>query len=207
MFRRDRNSSAGGGVFAAVSEEFLSERQEELEMDCEMLWIKISVVGSKDLYVCSYYRPNAGDRESLEYLNNSLNKISSKNCHIWLAGDFNLPGLNWSRNEIKPDCPYPALHEQFVEILDDNGLTQLVDKPTRQNNTLDLFITNNPSLIRSTEVVPGLADHDAVLIDGDISTITNKQKPTERSPCLTKQIGMALRPICKTSVINWRIQN
>ena len=95
-----------------------------------MLWVKISVVGSRDLYVCSFYRPNVNDVQSMENLGNSLNMISNKNYHIWLAGDFNLPGFNWLENNIKPSCPFPNLHEQFLDILDDNGLTQLVDKPT-----------------------------------------------------------------------------
>ena len=185
VYRRDRNST-GGGVFTAVSNEFLSTRQSELETESEMTWVKLSVKGSKDLYICSYYRPNVSDEESLDHLNNSLDKIcNSKNCHIWLAGDFNLPGFDWSTNTIKPYCPYPALHDKFLEILDDYGLTQHVNKPTRLNNTLDLFVTNNPTLINNIEVLPGLADHNAVLIEDDISPISNKQKP-RRIPLFRK---------------------
>ena len=94
VYRRDRNST-GGGVFTAVSNEFLSTRQSELETESEMTWVKLSVKGSKDLYICSYYRPDVSDEESLDHLNNSLDKIcNTKNCHIWLAGDFNLPGFD-----------------------------------------------------------------------------------------------------------------
>ena len=144
-----------------------------------MAWAKISVVGCKDLYVCSYYRPTVDDRDSLDLLFSSLDRIcNSKNCHIWLAaGDFNFPGISWSSKNLKHNCPSSDLHELFVKSLDDYGLTQVVDKPTRLSNTLDLFMTNNPTLISEIKVIPGLADHDAVIIEGDISPIVNKQKP------------------------------
>ena len=58
-------------------------------------------------------------------------------------------------------------------------------RPTRLDNTLDLFLTSNPTLINKVEVLPGLADHEAVLIEGDISPITNKQRP-RRIPLFRK---------------------
>jgi len=80
-----------------------------------------------------------------------------------LAGDLNLPGFDWLENNTKPNCQCPNLHEQFLAIQCDNGLTQIVDKPTRHNNILDLLATNNSSLIQSTQVIPGLADLEAVV--------------------------------------------
>ena len=46
-----------------------------------------------------------------------------------------------STGQVNHNCPSSALHELFVESLVDYGLTQMVDKPTRLSNTLDLFIT------------------------------------------------------------------
>ena len=113
----------------------------------------------------------------MDILGTSLNRICNTNCHVWLAGDFNLSGFDWLENNIKPNCQCLHLHEQFLGILDDNGLTQIIDIPTRHNDTLDLFVTNNPSLIQSTQVIPGLADHEAVVVEGDLSPITNRHKP------------------------------
>ena len=78
---------------------------------------------------------------------------------------------------MKHNCPSSDLNELFVKSLDDYGLTQMVDKPTRLSNTLDLFVTNNPTFIAEIKVIPGPADHDAVTIKRDISPIVNKQKP------------------------------
>ena len=63
VYRRDRDRS-GCGVFIVVIDEILSTRQRHLETSCEMTWARISVVGFKDIYVCSYYRPKVDDRES-----------------------------------------------------------------------------------------------------------------------------------------------
>ena len=178
VYRQDRETHAGG-VFTAVHNTLISSRQEHLETPGEMTWVKISLVGTKDLYVCSVYRPDAGDEASLEYFTQSIEKIRDiKNCHTWIAGDFNFPGIDWTNNgAIKPRCPFPNQHIQFINVLADNGLTQMVTQPTRDENTLDLFITNNPSVIDSVETVPGPADHAAVVIDGDLSAIRHHQKP------------------------------
>ena len=63
VYRRDRDTS-GCGVFIVAIDEILSTRQRHLETSCEMTWARISVVGFKDIYVCSYYRPKVDDRES-----------------------------------------------------------------------------------------------------------------------------------------------
>ena len=38
----------------------------------------------------------------------------------------------------------------------------MVDKPTRVNNVLDLFLTTHPSLVEKSTVLPGLSDHDGI---------------------------------------------
>ena len=66
-------------------------------------------------------------------------------------------------------------HKEFINLLNDNGLTQLVTKPTRLENTLDLMKTNNPTRVNRTEILPGISDHDVVLCELDITPTTNKQ--------------------------------
>ena len=58
-----------------------------------------------------------------------------------------------------------TIQEHLVSMSSDFGLTQLQEEPTRQGNILDLAFTTNPSLIKSTSVIPGISDHDAVIID------------------------------------------
>ena len=61
----------------------------------------------------------------------------------------------------------------------DHSLTQVQEEPTRYNNLLDLTFTNNPSLIRSCSCIPGISDHEAVVVDSIIRpsyTPTKKRK-------------------------------
>ena len=41
------------------------------------------------------------------------------------------------------------------------------EEPTRQDNTLDLYFTTNPSLVKNCATVPGLSDHAIVVVDSD----------------------------------------
>ena len=63
VYRCDRDTS-GSGVFIAVIDEILSICQQHLETSFEMAWAKISVVGCKELYVCSYCRLEPGDKDT-----------------------------------------------------------------------------------------------------------------------------------------------
>jgi hypothetical protein len=38
---------------------------------------------------------------------------------------------------------------------------------TRQDNTLDLYFTTNPSLVKNCATIPGLSDHAIVVVDSD----------------------------------------
>ena len=50
-----------------------------------------------------------------------------------------------------------------------NNLHQTVDKPTRKDRTLDLFLVANPTSISKVTTLPpiGKADHDIVYIELD----------------------------------------
>ena len=66
----------------------------------------------------------------------------------------------------------------FVDVLNDNNLAQMVTEPSRGENTLDLFITNNESRILKLKTIPGISDHDGIMyVEVDISPITFNQKP------------------------------
>ena len=90
---------------------------------------------------------------------------------------MNFPGYDWENGCLKPNCNYPTLTYLFVDLLDDLSLTQLVTRPTRGNNTFDLVITNNPSLVTACRVIPGVSDHDAFLTEIKIKPLRNKQTP------------------------------
>lgn len=65
---------------------------------------------------------------------------------------------------------------------------QVVDIPTRGNITLDVFITNHPSLLNRCIPCPGLSDHDIVMIDANINVVASRQKPVRRLIHLWKKV-------------------
>jgi hypothetical protein len=49
---------------------------------------------------------------------------------------MNLPGWNWKENILKPNAVFTNLHNYFMDIINNNALSQLIDQPTRLTNTL-----------------------------------------------------------------------
>ena len=64
---------------------------------------------------------------------------------------MNFPGWNWKENTLKPNSTAPNLHTDFMDVLNNDALTQLVEEPTRQQNTLDLILTNHPGKVIRTD--------------------------------------------------------
>ena len=167
VFRRDRLGSKGGGVFIAVSDKYIVSHQPHLETNCEITWVKLETPGNKSTYIGVFYRPHENDSDSLENLNTSLEKLKNTNSNIYIGGDFNLPGIDWNVGITKFNSRFKIQHDRFLEILNDHNLCQVVKEHTRGSNILDLFLTNNPSLIIKQSTLPGLgeSDHDVVQIE------------------------------------------
>ena len=176
VVRVDRKRG-GRGVIIAAKDDYICSEVTELHTQCEIAWMRLEIAGCRPLYICGYYKPSEGDSSSLEQFEESLRRLGIVNSHILIAGDMNFPGYDWENSCLKPNCNYPTLTYQFVDLLDDLNLTQLVTTPTRGYNTLDLVITNNPSLVTACRVIPGVSDHDAVLTEINIKPLRNKQTP------------------------------
>jgi hypothetical protein len=55
--------------------------------------------------------------------------------------------------------------EQLIDIANDNGLTQIVDRPTYRNmSILDLLFTTTPGLTEKVLIAPGISDNDHDLV-------------------------------------------
>lgn len=116
--------------------------------------------GEPNLSLGVFYRPDVSHSESLEHLEVLFENLRSESGDIFIGGDFNFPGWDWETQTLKPGTPYPTLHQRFMDLLDDYGLAQIVTKPTRGDNTLDLLITNNPEAVISNDVIGGMSDHE-----------------------------------------------
>ena len=179
VYRKDRSKGKGGGVFILVHKRLQSMEPPEIttDSDCEMLWTQITVQGTSSLYVGAFYRPpNADQPEYLANLENCLSRIP-EGAHIWLGGDFNLGDINWLDSSVNPSAAKASLCKQLLDITNNKFLEQQVHSPTRitekSSNILDLFFTNNSSLISSAEVIPGISDHEAVYVEASLRPLTD----------------------------------
>ena len=193
IYRRDREDSYGG-VMIAISICIPSVRLQDLQTSCEILWVKLDIPTCKDLYLGGFYRPHSSDLPSLEQLNDSLNKLMNltRDPTIWLSGDFNAPDISWQVPSVLPGSSNFNTHQLLIDISQHHGLSQMVTESTRLNNTLDLFFTNLPTLIQEVEVVPGLSDHDAVIVQSKMRMSLAKQA-NRKIPLYSKANWQAIR--------------
>ena len=147
-----------------------------LATNCEILWVKITIPGHVPHLIGAYYRPVISDLTSLHELDLSLTKLyeTYTNPVIWLGGNFNAPKINWENMAIT-DSSYTSIHSLLIDIVLDHTLTQFVKSPTRFQNTLDLFLSNHLSLVSNVEVLPGVSDHEIILIDANVELSITKQ--------------------------------
>lgn len=91
-------------------------------------------------------------------------KETNKNAVFWIMGDFNLPDINWKTLTIDKHQNLKDINELFIETLHNLSLDQIIKKPTRLNNTLDLTLTSRPGLVVDYDIIPGLSDHEIIKI-------------------------------------------
>ncbi|CAG2227037.1 unnamed protein product [Mytilus edulis] len=134
---------------------------------------------SPPVYTSSPIKTNKTDRNNYQKPKNT--KIIS--CLAW--GDINLPDICWKTQSITDHQNPIRINSTFLDLVQDNHLEQIVTFPTRKNHTLELFLTNRPSLVNRCEPLPGIGDHDIVYIDTDITAKINK--PVKRKIFIWKK--------------------
>ena len=136
----------------SVTSNYVSQETTELTTNSESLWVQINLPGHRKLLVNSFYRPSSGGDNALEYFQTFCDSIysacSNPNTIVWLGGDYNFPDIDWVNLTTQSSPSYGSLNDYLLDVLNDNGLSQMVTFPTRENSVLDLFITNSPSFIK-----------------------------------------------------------
>ena len=92
---------------------------------------------------------------------------------VVIVGDFNFSYIDWNSGKVNGGVPVYMQQsaENFLYLLSDLFMTQYVSLPTRSNNILDLFFTNNPYLVTNVAVSDTeLSDHRMVDVILSIET-------------------------------------
>ena len=146
VYRKDRSEGRGGGVLIAVQNKLLSSPCEKLDSNCEIIWTKIELSNAKDLYVGVYYKPPTS-KKCVEELQMSIEKLKNSNSIICLCEDINVPDICWEENSVKTGSNQVALSESLLDIVTEASLSQMNSSPTWGDHLLDLYLTNNPTLV------------------------------------------------------------
>ena len=166
-YRKDRNIN-GGGVFILIKDHYNSKLMSLPEFECELLWITVKVKNSV-IRIGSFYRPPNTSSDVINELDASICMIKDDNpIHIIIGGDFNLPGINWDYGYVNRRSTNGRIHEELLNTIFKHSLENIIETPTRKSNLLDLYLTNDSSLVKYKETLPGIADHDMVVVDADI---------------------------------------
>ena len=151
VYRKDR-SDGYGGVLLAVKANLISN-QIAVKSQAEAVIVSIKTTKpSEPLIVISLYRtPSIKSAERLTQMKDIIDSIDSVKTEgvIWIGGDLNLKDIDWTNFKAKTGKrQYPEeVYNLFLDKLNDMGLSQMNLTPTRENNILDLFLTNRPSLV------------------------------------------------------------
>jgi hypothetical protein len=188
--RRDRPNSTYGGVAIIAKQDM--EATEVLNSDTsEFVAASFNTTSSKKpIIIGCLYRPTDNNISYATDLCKEIQNLYSKNRNssIWLGGDANLPDIDWSTDNIRGHQYSIPINQTFIDTFNDIGSEQIVNFPTRNDNTLDIFCTNRPTLVERCSPIPGISDHDIVTVDSDI--VPRRQKPVQRRIYLWKKANI-----------------
>ena len=82
---------------------------------------------------------------------------------IHVLGDFSFRDIVWPDRLSKSGSSLSQTEGQIlIDIMNDHGLEQLVNFPTRERNTLDLILTSLPGQFVDIHSPDKLSDHDII---------------------------------------------
>ena len=161
--RSDRRLRKNGGVLLYIHNEIpITDCSTFDNSVCEAVTITSSVRNS---LVIGAYRPPDASLEEFREMLPFIQKIIDDNqpCEITVMGDFNFPNISWPDKSFKRTTLVSSdSTELLFQFLDNNFLSQFVDKPTREDSILDLILSS------SNEVIPDVVSEKTELSDHNL---------------------------------------
>ena len=156
--RRDRtDNSAWGGVLVWSRREVCnSVVLLETSETAERVWLTLHT-NSGPYLLCAWYRPpGRGQLETVSTFREEYSRLAQAALGVLVVGDLNVHNQRWLRYSTSNSAEGVLLQQHCHEL----GLRQLVREPTREENLLDLVLTNSGG-VRCT-VLEKVADHKLV---------------------------------------------
>ena len=174
--RCDRADRIGGGVllYSHVKIPVFSSFNYD-DGICECLFTKFIL---PKLAIFIIYRPPNASRESflnlIKFLRNCVEKEVDSSFQLCLTGDLNFPFIDWDEEKVKSGqtTEMQLSAGDFLNLINSLMMNQYISEPTRGNNILDLFCTNDANLIQVVKVErTEISDHHIITVI--LSLVTN----------------------------------
>ena len=144
IFRQDRLSRLGGGVRVICrNNEGVVYKRVDMPSRfnrLELVAVDITIGNNNGTRIIVVYYPpdQLTDFNMCQLLISAFMYLSNTNMSICVAGDLNLPRMDWVNNR----SPNNDIYIEFSSYFKNNSLVQLVDFPTRGDNVLDVILTD-----------------------------------------------------------------
>ena len=151
----------GGGVFICVKNNIACL---ELWVDDDFEILAIEVKGSDPSYtweIIGTYRARNEGIGFIELLASRSAFLGNSIKRSIIGGDLNLPQVNWKGIVDSASAAQTSINR----LVWDNGYTHVVDKPTREDSVLDVYLVRPDSTLISCDKVQGISDHCGVLLE------------------------------------------
>ena len=163
LYRFDRRYRKGGGCIIYAKND-LNVVQLDIDiLDTESIWCKIVDREEEVIIGVNYNSPSSNDT-CRNNLNNIVKNICSTYKNVIVCGDFNYPCINWNLLHASTTSG-----QMFLDAILDSYLVQVIDKPTRGDNILDLILTSNEALVENINIEEPFASSDHCVVKFDIT--------------------------------------
>ena len=115
----------------------------------DVQYIHLKINSKIPFNIISVYRLSNCNEESHEQICTLFDITQQNYNYSIIIGDFNLQNFNWKEYKF-PSYPnsYALLYDSIIK----NLFSQLINKPTRTNNIIDLLFTNEKQLLSNINI-------------------------------------------------------
>ena len=170
IFRTDREAYKNGGVIIYVKSKLNLGAKCLLSISHNKIELMIIKFTGIDTILIAIYRPPDATLSSFLYVSAHIREVleeySGLEQNIILTGDLNMPIINWENGLITGGTLESQCQaRELIDLSNEYFLEQYVSSPTRVNNILDLFFSNNEEILLNIEVLPPtiLSDHQLII--------------------------------------------
>ena len=175
LYRSDRESR-GGGVLIAVN---YSKPSILIPSPSNLEVVTVSVhIPGYSICLCVVYCPPNSEVFYFDQLIAFLHSLASREAHLLIIGDFNLPDICWSSLS-----GTTLISNLFCDFVFEANLTQLITCPTHIiGNTPDIILTDKDHLVNNLSVSKSAiltSDHLQITFDLPLTPSPSSTKSQE----------------------------